>query len=243
MPRTALIPAFCALCVLAAACGYTEGDPETQDIVAGIPWPEQERTQYLILDSDGDEVLLTGTLSAELQDSQYEMHLQFEDMEGQTDESLVLVDAETMKPDSVRREIQRTDETVIIEGEYDEAEGILDITEIDEEGDERTLPLRLEDHYYDNESSLFLWRTIPFEEGYEANYHTVIAAQGVQHNVNIQVDSMEEITIEAGTFDAWLVEIRSQDRTQRAWFSDTPERLLLQYDNSRGQLFQLEELP
>lgn len=242
MLRLFLIPAAFALGLLAVAC-YGQEDVETEDIVSAIPWPDVERTEYVILDGRGEEVLLTGTLSAERRAGQYELNLQFEDAEGQRDESLVRVDAETMKPSFVRRQVARTDEAMVIEGEYDEVEGILTIKEIDEDGDERTLPMRLEDHYYDNESSLFLWRTIPFEEGYEANYHTAIAAQGVQHTVNVRVEEREEVSVRAGTFDAWLVEIRSENRLQRLWFSDTPERLLLQYDNSRGQLFQLAELP
>jgi hypothetical protein len=237
------------LLVLLAAC-YGEDvscAQEESDIVSVIPWPDGEALTYVILDSDGEDVLLNGSMRATLDGSDYELNLLFEDLHGQTDESTVKVNAETMKPSFVRREITCGEERQLVEGEYErdveDGDDVLHIKEIDQDGDERTLPLRLDEPYYDNESSLYLWRTIPFELGYEGNYNTVIAAQGVQHDVNVQVEEEEEVEIKLGRFDSWYVEIRSQSRTQRLWFSDTPERYLLQYDNSRGQLFQLAELP
>src|SRR3989304_3489135 len=60
-------------------------------------------------------------------------------------------------------------------GAYDAEEGIVNITEISGDGEEQLVPLRLEEHYYENESSLFLWRTIDFEDGYKASYHSVLS--------------------------------------------------------------------
>ena len=149
---------------------------------------------------------------------------------------VVLVDATTLKPISVRREISRQATTVT--GEYDSEEGIIRITIIDKDGDERPVPLRLEEHYYDNESSLFLWRTIRFEEGYEASYYSVLANQRSHKLVTVRVAGTEEVTVPAGTFQTWRVEIRFDGTKQVAWYADTPERTLVQYDNSR-QLMQL----
>jgi hypothetical protein len=250
MLRLLLTSAASAVVFLALGACYEQSAgcaQEESDIVSTIPWADGEQLKYVILDNEGEDVLLTGDMSATLMGAEYELNLIFEDAEGQTDESTVMVDAETMKPSFVRREITCGEDRQLIEGEYEkdaeDGDDVLNITEIDQDGDERTLPLRLEEPYYDNESSLYLWRTVSFEAGYEADYNTVIAAQGVQHDVNVQVDGQEEVEINLGTFDAWYMEIRSESRTQRLWFSDSPERFLLQYDNSRGQLFQLAELP
>ncbi len=229
-----LIPTLLATLLLAVACAVRE-PVETQDIVSTIPWPDQEQAQYVLL-QDGEEVG-RGTLSVTRQDGRFELQLRFEG-QGDRDEAVVLVDASTLKPVSVRREVTAQERTTI--GEYDDQERIVTITEIDEEGDERDVPLRLEENYYDNESSLFLWRTIAFEEGYEANYHTVLANQRRQALVTVRVTGKEEVTVPAGTFQAWRVELRSQGRNQVAWFADTAERPLVQYDNSIS-LFQLVE--
>jgi hypothetical protein len=232
-----LAPLALAVLVLTAACA--EETAVTEDIVSTIPWPDEERAEYVIVDSDDGEEFLRGVLSVSRQQDRFELRLHFEDEgQDQTDESVVLVDAATLKPISVRREV-RTDEVEIVQGDYDPAEGIIEITEIGGEGEERSVPLRLKEHYYDNESSLFLWRTIPFEQGYEASYHTVLASRNAQHVITIQVVGKEEVAVPAGTFQAWRVEVRAQGRRQVAWYADTLERVLVQYDNSRGQLFQL----
>lgn len=232
-----LVPLLAAL-LLSAAC--LEQEPvATQDIVSAIPWPDQERAEYLLLDRDDAEELGRGVLSVRRADGQFELRLEFSN-EDETDESLVVVNDATLKPVSVRRELVRGDETQRVEGEYDDAEGVVTITEVSD-GRKRPVPLRLEENYYDNDSSLFLWRTISFQEGYEAAYRTVLTGQRAQQLVRLKVVGKEGITVPAGTFQTWRVEIRSAGVRQLAWYADTPARPLVQYDNSL-QLFQLTAL-
>ena len=236
--RAALLVPTLAAFLLAVACVQGEGGP-TQDIVASIPWGDQERAEYVIVDRGSREERARGSLSVIRQGNEFELHLRFDDEHaGTSDESVVLVDAETLKPSFVRREFIG-EEASTVEGAYDPAEGIVIISEIMEDGETRDVPLRLKENYYDNDSSLFLWRTIPFEKGYEASYHTVVTGGNTQRRVTLEVLGPEEITVPAGTFQTWRVEIRTAARSQIAWFADTPEHVLVQYDNSEGQLFQL----
>ena len=221
--------------LLLAACIVEEDSAATRDIVSTIPWPDDERAEYVLLDRDNGEERGRGVLSATRQDGTLELRLRYSD-ERDSDESVVLVDALTLKPISVHREI--TSEAVVVTGEYDSAESIVRITTIDKDGDERPVPLSLEEHYYDNESSLFLWRTIPFEEGYEASYYSVLTNQRGQTLVTVRVVEREEVTVPAGTFQTWRVEIRFGGTRQVVWYADTPERALVQYDNTR-QIMQL----
>lgn len=232
--RLALLTSALLAALLLAAC-VQEEPAVTQDIVSAIPWSDQEQAEYVILNRDDREEQGHGVLSVMRRDDQFELSLRFESEAG-TDEAVVLVDAMTLKPDSVRRE-RRLDETTIVEGKYDPAEGIVEIT-IVEDGHERLVPMRLKEHYYDNESSLFLWRTIPFVEGYQASYRSVLTNQRTQPVVTLKVAGREEVTVPAGTFQAWRVQIEFADVRQVAWYADTPEHLLVQYDNSI-QLFQL----
>ena len=238
--RTALLAPliFLAMFVLAAAClGERTACAQEEEIVSVIPWSDGERAEYVLLDREDGQECGRGTLSVVGQDGQFALSLSFES-EGNTDEAVVLVDAETLKPVTVRRERFIDGERALIEGEYDAVEEVLTIVEFSEDDEERIVPLRLEENYFDNESSLFLWRTIPFSEGYHASYRTVLASQNTQHDVNLIVIGIEQVTVPAGTFDAWRVEISAAGRSQIAWFADTPERELVQYDNS-FQLFQL----
>ncbi len=231
--RTAFV--LLAFVLLGASCA-TAGKLETQDIFSSIPWPDEERAEYVLLAGNGEEVG-TGALSATRRDGQFELSLRFEG-QGDVDETTVVVDATTMKPISVERERSGGDPESF-RAVFDTDEDIVEITEIDAGGAETLLPLRLKEHYYDNESSIFLWRTITFEEGYEASYHSVLANFRAINVVTVSVVGKEEVTVPAGTYQAWRVEIRSGGRDQVAWFTETPDHLLVQYDNPLGQLFQL----
>ena len=241
-----LLPAFSiglGLAVFAASCLDTQPAcaQEDIDIVTSIPWADQESADYLLLDPDGGEVCGEGTLSILRIGDQYELSLRFES-EGNTDMTTILVDAETLQPASVRRERLIDGKSEIVLGEYDDVEKVIRIVELIGD-DRREIPRRLdEERYFDNETSLFLWRTIRFEEGYETSYETVLANQGgASRTVRLRVDGIEQITVPAGTFDAWRVEIVAGDVNQIAWFTQTPEHYLLQYHNS-VQIFQLNSL-
>jgi hypothetical protein len=219
---------------LAAACAYAD-QIETQDVVSVVPWPDQERAEYRILDRKTEEQTLEGALFVERDGDRYTLNLSFSGEPG-TDESTVVVDATTLKPISVRRE-QHADEVRIVDGEYDATEGVLQITDRSG-GDERAVPLRLKDHYYDNESSLFIWRTLPFADEYVASYYTVLASQNTQLVVTLHARGKEEVTVPAGTFQCWKLEVETDNRLQVVWIADTPERPVVRYDNSR-QIFEL----
>lgn len=228
-----LIPALLGLALLASSCA--DESVVTQDIVSAIPWPDHERAEYVLLDRDGEDERGQGTLEVTLRGNEYEFGLRFSGG-GSSDESLVTVDATTLKPLTARRELTG-DRNITIEAEFDAAEQEVRIVEI-EDGDEREIPRRLDkEHYHESDSSLFVWRTIDFREGYEAAYYAVLANQGgTQRLVRLRVVGKEGVTVPAGTFDAWRLEIYTSDVRQIAWYADTPEHALVQYDNSRDLL-------
>jgi hypothetical protein len=197
----------------------------------------------VLLDRDDGEEVGRGTLEIAMAgEGQFELSQRFANEEDDYDNSSVIVDATTLKPISGERDRLVDDERIRLESRYDTAENSITIIEIEEDGEERTIPHELERHYYDNDSSLFLWRALRFAEDFEANYYTVVTGSGEQHIVRVVVVRKERITVPAGTFDTWRLEIAGTDREQVAWYADTPERPLVQYDNS-VQFFQLLALP
>lgn len=225
------------LVAIAASCAGEE--VLTQDVVSVIPWPDTETARYVLREREGDgEEKGRGTLNVQREGDRYRLGLRFEDGTS-SDESSVVVDAQTLKPLSLRREIIVPDETTLLEGRYED--DLVRIT-VRSDGRERSNPLRLKEHYYDNDSSLFLWRTLRFEEGYSGSYHTVMVNRRKQQVVRVEVVGRESVTVPAGTFQAWRVEVRSGGVEQVAWYADTAARPLVKYDNSE-LLFLLAELP
>jgi hypothetical protein len=96
------------------------------------------------------------------------------------------------------------------------------------------------DHSYDNNSALFLWRTINFEKGYTVLYRTVLADRRDTQTLTLRVGDQGKLTTSAGEVDAWMVDIEAGTGTQRAWFATSPDHRILRYDNG-GLVFEIEE--
>ena len=94
-------------------------------------------------------------------------------------------------------------------------------------------------HAYDNDTSLFIWRTVPFAENYLANYITVLT--GVRDTQTVRIEVITRTTdTPVGERDAWLVQISADGKNQRAWFSADDDHKMLAYQNE-GFTFELEE--
>ena len=215
---------------------------ETQDLPVTPPWTAPETLSYVLLDRNDSEEIGRGTLEVTEVDGRYQVAQKFGNDEGDFDNSSVLLEPDTLKPISGERDRLVDDERVRLRSTYDTTENVVTIVEIEEDGEEREIPKELERNYYDNDSLLFVWRSIPFSVGFEAKHYTVVTGSGEQHIVALEVVRKEQVTVPAGTFDAWRLEIKGSDVNQVAWYADTPERPLVQYDNSE-QFFQLLEAP
>jgi hypothetical protein len=248
--RARLALAFGACCLLLSACAERES-ANTVDVVSGIPWDGPEALRYVIIDSDeeiqGDGVL--AVMEGE-DDGTVVLVQQFSDQDGNSDTSVLVADAETLRPIAGER--------TIIDADDDRRSVALSRYERDDDGnpivriaglsydpaDEDDPSLRCSpdeidsEHYYDNDSSLFLWRTITFEEGWTALYTNVLANQREQWTQELRVRKEEPVVTPAGDFDAWLVGIAGQGReTQSAWYAQTPDHKLLVYNNRQDQIF------
>lgn len=225
------------------ACAGTQGNSgPTQDIVSSVPFKAGEETHYVLQDTHGNEKG-TGVLSVEPgSDGGLALVLRYESGPN-TDEATVTVDAATLKPRTLHREIHSDSSQQVLDGEY--RDDVVQITQRTD-GNERSNPLRLKANSYDNDSSLFLWRAITFSDGYQARYNTVITNRRQVSAVTLKVTGRESVEVPAGTFDAWRLEISSGGVTQTAWIADRPDRLLVKYDNhaQSGRLvFLLTQVP
>ena len=91
--------------------------------------------------------------------------------------------------------------------------------------------LELQRNYYDNESSLWLWRTLDFNEELDLNYVSVNPIENTQQTVNIQTPAIETIAVPAGTFEAWRLIVRNGRAIRSAWISIDLPHQILQWDN------------
>ena len=83
--------------------------------------------------------------------------------------------------------------------------------------DERTLPM--------------IVRTLPLEPGYATQLNSFLPVAGALEPVAVQVKKPEQVTVPAGSFDAWLVELKYPNSTTRLWIGQAPPYPLVKLEN------------
>jgi Protein of unknown function (DUF3108) len=225
---------------LLISCSSTSEDLVARDIVAVIPWQTPETAHYRLL--QGDDVRGSGQLSVKQAGGVIviEQAFEFPDIEV-TDRVVVEADPESLRPSSVERVIDGPEGRRECLASY--AGGTVTIEQKTQD-DERTDELSLPPQHYDSWTDLFLWRTIEFSEGQEERYVDVSSCSLAKPELispRLSVKKVEEVTVPAGTFQAWRLEFRAEGRTQEAWYADDEQRMLVRYDNG-DLVFELESI-
>lgn len=222
------------LTLVLAACASDSGPP-TSDVAGAIPWRGNEILSYSVRDGSGTS-LGGETLRIDIGSTATTFTQVFANAE-RSDNVRVEVDSTTLKPRSGHREITTPSEKDVLEWNYT-VDGVLI-----KHNEEKQTGLSVPEHSYDNDTSLLLWRTLPFAEGYEASYITIITNFRSRQAVDLKVTGKETVKVPAGEFSAWRLEIRTTNARQVAWYADTPTRPLVKYDNDRNVIFELETAP
>jgi hypothetical protein len=227
----------------AAACSGSTPGPATSPIVSQIPLVDGERYIYALVDIEGESIGLTLELSTRLEGTRYVLTQRFEggEEEGRapgTDEINLTVDAATFAPFAAQREVvQENDDGASELDRYewsyaDDGEGGVMLTStLDRDGDVETRESDLRDNAYDNESSLWLWRTVDFSEELDLNYVSVNPIERTQQTVNIQTPAIETIEVPAGSFEVWRLIVRNGRAIRSAWINTQAPHQLVQWDN------------
>jgi len=235
-----LLPLVVVLAALGVACSGGEDELVASDVVSAIPWTAPETARYRLL--QGDDVKGSAELQIEESGGALVLRQNFNiPDEDVTDSVLVEVDPETLRPKIVERTIDGPEGRRQCEAVY--GDGVVTIEQRTEE-DERTDTLSVPEQHYDSWSDLFLWRTLDFFEGQELKYVDVLSCSLAKPDllpVVIKVKETEEVTVPAGTFQAWRLEIRSGGHTQKAWYANDERRTPVRYDNG-DLVFDLESI-
>ncbi len=233
MSARAAFVLFAAAVILpfAAACGGGS-NVKTTDIVTTVPWPQTESLSYLLKDKSSGKVTGHGILSIG-QDGENRVLSQRFTAGNDSDETSVVVDPKTLKPISGRRVIVSGSDRQELETTYSGNDVLI------KQGAKQS-GLKLPANAYDNDTSLFLWRALSFQNGYNAAYNTVITNRRSSQTVKLSVSGPESVSVQGGQFQAWRVTIKTENASQSAWYADTPARPLVKYDNDRGTIYELE---
>jgi hypothetical protein len=232
------------LLLLAASCNTGVECLHCQDIVSTIPWMAPESHTYT-LTQDG-ETKGTLTLSITKDDDVFVLEQNSVDDKGNSDVSVVRADQETLKPRAYHREVLDTAQKRVLDVTYEDidtakcktgrqakiTQTTFDPPTRSEPNSTRSIPVCVPENSYENDTSLFLWRTIKFEKGWTANYRTMLSNRGdLRQTVVITVQQQQKLTVGGNEVDAWLVTMEADQSEHRGWFATTPDHRLLRYSN------------
>ncbi len=252
MRRLRLLPLLIAAPMIfgAAICSSGNNCIRCTDVVSSVPFSAAETHTY-VLQRDNKEIGTT-VLSVEPSGGNLVLKQASSDDKGNSDTSVLTVEQATLKPIGGHREVVDKDQKRVLDSAYEgidkdcSSKMVVKLKQqvfkppepSDKPTSTRSSPLCVPEHAYDNDSSLFLWRSITFQKGYQAAYRSVLTNRRTTQVIDFLVKDQQRITTPAGDFDAWLVLITAEQSTQQAWFATTPDHRLLQYNND-GLIFLL----
>lgn len=237
-----LVSVFVAAVAACGGGGNSAAERDASAVVAQVPFAVGERLVYELRDDHG--VIGHGTLTVAQEGDGLVLRQEYTEAtapEGEkptSDRSASEVDAKTLRPRSVERVIERRDDTDQYNGEYAPDGRSVSMTK---DGDSKERTLELPEHAYENESSLWLWRTLAFAEDYRSRYVSVNTIERKRQTVELDVTGQQRITVPAGTFETWRLQIRNGRATRVAWVNVEAPHQVIQWDNG-DTVFLLDEI-
>tara|TARA_Y100000590_G_C15738359_1_gene1019367 strand:- start:2563 stop:3321 length:759 start_codon:yes stop_codon:yes gene_type:complete len=223
------------------SCNNSESkilNDSAQQIVYQIPFTSNEQHRYKINNSEEDEIAL-GVLSSYIEDGHLVLEQKYLSLKDETatDEIVLVVDPQTLKPLAGLREISHANPdgkqvNDVYEWVYDSN---LDFPKLDStvttQNGIKNQSLELIGNYFDNESSFWLWRTLEFFDGGEFSYNTSIVLSNENNSMSVRIFPEESVRVPAGTYNAWRLVIRNGRALASAWINTLPPHEMVRYDN------------
>ena len=228
--RTSVVVVLAALAMGAAACSGGAATGGTSDVVVALPFSSGEHLQYVLIEAG--ETLGRGTLTATLEEGGlWTLEQRYEsETSATTDVSRASVDMR-LQPRSSDRTLTGSDGTAEQYAlSYDLGAERFTST-VTKDGDPDETEFRLREHAYDNESSLWLWRTLDLDEAYQARYVSVNPLERTQQTVDLLVTERVMVEVPAGEFEVWRLQVRNGRATRVVWIEVKAPHRVIQWDN------------
>jgi hypothetical protein len=145
----------------------------------------------------------------------------------------MMIDAATLAPLGETKTIQTASNNVQLATQY--ANGKLSITAV-VNGKTTTASLDVPSNALDNDQFLMTLRALPFADGVTANYVAIVAQNALKIDTTVTVLGKESVTVPAGTFDTWHVQINAGQSKQDAWYQVDAPHMLVQYNNGTTRM-------
>jgi hypothetical protein len=229
-PKSPLAVLVTLMAIAIGVMAYTEGDPR-RVIRLDPPWQPGEISRLEAYDPGG-HLLLTWELSVESRGSQTVL-ISDREAAGFHERATVIADPRTLIPARTEFERESVEGRVDYVAEY----GSEDVTiEADlPRGHEEAavkLPAR---PFYDAEQLVMVIRALPLYGNFRGTLRSVVTRAGAQDNAILRVRGRESVSVPAGHFEAWKVDIAGTD--QCAWIAVASPHQLVRYEDRKTGIF------
>jgi Protein of unknown function (DUF3108). len=212
-----------ALCF--ALVGCAPGKPLT---ISAIPWSDEEETSYIIQDQTGNTTG-SGNLTITKEGESYILG-QYWAIDEVKQTLSIKVASDSLKPICENQTIVTPEGEFKINTTY--TDNKLKIEAETPQGPQ-SAEIDVPDDAYDNDEILFLFRAIPFEEGYQSTYTNIVASTAQKPKVTITIIGKEQVEAPAGLFDCWKLEFKVSRQKQHFWYSVDSPHYFVKYDNGQ----------
>ncbi len=246
--RLRVLLAIAAVLLIGTACVGGSSADGTSDVVHRAPFEVGERLVYDLIGRDGT-VVGQGTLGVVARGDSLELTQSYRQtvdgaLSDVVDQVAVRADARLL-PHTLSRAVtsEGRDDSYTSQYNIDATSGVAESVTFGavEGGDSSEKTIDLDGSYYDNETSLWLWRTLDFAEEYEARYVSVNHLDRSLQTVILRVIDQQEIEVPAGVFQTWRLQVRNGRATRTAWVNVLAPHEIVQWDNS-ALIFHLREV-
>jgi len=234
-PKSPLAVLLTLMAIGIGIMAYTEGDPR-RAIRPDPPWQPGEISRLEARDPGG-QPLLTWELGVESRSSQTVL-ISDREAAGFHERSAVATDHRTLIPARTEFERESVEGRVNYVAEY----GSEDVTiraDLPRGHEEAAVKLP-ERPFYDAEQLVMVIRALPLYDNFRGALRSVVTRAGVQDNVILRVRGRESVSVPAGHFETWRVDIAGTD--QSAWIAVARPHQLVRYEERKtGILSELTE--
>jgi hypothetical protein len=196
------------------------------------PWKDGDKAVYDWVNQSGNKI---GTSVLSFAKDGTAWVLTATDKIGSLDQTnAVRVDGSTLKPlgEEKRVKAQGTDATVTTTYQNGKLEIKATVN-----GEPKSATMDVPSDSLDNDQLIATLRALKFADGYEGKYVNVNGGSATKLNTTVRVVGKEKVTVPAGSFDAWKVELDFAGQAkQYAWYQVEAPSQLVQYDNGATKM-------
>jgi hypothetical protein len=210
--------------------------PDPQPLMLGDPvWQTGEVSTYRVTNREGN---VAGTAQVEIQsggeqvEDGWTFHRQIVDM-GVSETVTVEVQARGYIPVSSTTIRTQAQGQQVVEAIHNQAQ--IDITLTNQQGATVYERVNAPSDVRDERTILSLLRTLPLRQGYATFINSFLPLTGLTERFAIRILGSEQVTVPAGVYDAWVVEVKTTDRTTRAWIAKEAPYPLVKFVEGRSQ--------